>query len=147
VLINSKEYFKHSGVKGMKWGASGANGSAGGGSEEEHTPEEILEQEKLIQQQRLREKYGMDEKGLNAENPTSGDIGPEDDKDMSEDRPKMTEVEFKPKTKVEPKPKDKPKPKRQSIPKLKPQTMMSKVKNITSSVIARGKAFIDSLFD
>ena len=147
MLINSKEYFKHSGVKGMKWGASGVNGSAGGGgSEEEHTPEEILEQQKLEAQQRIREKYGMDEKGLEPENPTSGDLGPEEDKDMS-DKKEFTEVHLKPKTKVETKQPAQQKAKIQSIPKIKPQTMMSKVKSLSSKAIAKGKAFIDSLFD
>ena len=141
MLINTKTYFKHSGVKGMKWGASGGSG----GSEEEHTPEEILEQEKLEARQRLREKYGMDEKGLEPENPTSGDLSTEESEDVNRDKQEFTEA--KPNIKVKTAKTVPQKQKAQVRHQPKPQTMMSKIKSISSSAISKGKAFIDSLFD
>ena len=122
MLINSKEYFKHSGVKGMKWGQSGSDGSGAAGGGDDETEQE--EQERMLRNKQTQLK---------------------NDEDMKNGKKPTGEYEDSPIEKV----KRKQQVKQQNIEnvKLKISEITTKVKSVSSSAIKKGKAFVDSLFD
>ena len=171
MLINSKEYFKHSGVMGMKWGKSGSSsavvrpegGSAGGAGLTEEEADKLEEENGLIKT------WGYDENG----NQTGqsgyvdefGNKYPRNLDDAIEAKRKhgneMDDFNNRPKSTSQP-------IQRQSdslyerLQGMSPLTKKARdkafrkevmkatiqdIKSIPSSAIKKGKAFVDSLFD